>query len=160
MALLVFAEKSISTGATVFTPLLKWEYFQVPNTKILYQPGVYGDIDNTSNRVNICLESENSETRIAIYEKCLQGNNVCSCIKEDHIKAKMSWDKVLFFDSSGNKIERPAKLGGCTANIQYCIKGKWLAMNRQGLVLEVSHIQILNYPDEKKTCPFVNGMDM
>ena len=152
---LVFAEKSLKTGPTVFTPCPEWVSFKVENVKILYNPGVFGDSDNSANRVNICLQSIVAQTKILSYELSLSGGNICSCIKEEHIKAKMSWDKIQFFDISGTKVQRPDSLAGYTANVMFLIKGKWSAMGQVGLCLEVSHIQLMQGPQEAEdTCPF------
>ena len=149
---LVFADKSLQTGPTLFTPLLKWVNFKVTNAKILYQPGVFGG-DGTEMRVNICIQSEEGEEEIRLYERSLTGN-VCSCIKEGHIKAKMSWDKVRFFDIAGKAVDKPNRLAGYKVNLVFLIKGKWAAMGKTGLCLEVSDIQLVEEQEPQEFSPF------
>ena len=151
---LTFAEKSIQTGATCFTPLLKWECFEAKDATILYQPGVYGG-DGSENRVNICISSEHSNQKLMAYETCLTGNK-CSCIKENHIKAKLSWDKVRFWDLTHERAEKPTKLAGYRVNIVFCIKGKWSSMGQNGLVLEVTDIQLIETRELETVSPCLN----
>ena len=151
---LTFAEKSIQTGATCFTPLLKWESFEAKDATILYQPGVYGG-DGSENRVNICISSEDSSQKLTAYEACLVGNK-CSCIKENHIKAKLSWDKVRFWDLTNERAEKPTKLAGSRVNLVFCIKGKWSSMGQNGLVLEVTDIQVIEVRETETVSPFSN----
>ena len=151
---LTFAEKSIQTGATCFTPLLKWECFEAKNATILYQPGVYGG-DGSENRVNICISSEDSIQKLTNYEACLTGNK-CSCIKGNHIKAKLSWDKVRFWDLTNERAEKPANLAGYRVNLVFCIKGRWNSMGQNGLVLECTDIQCIEARETETMCPFLN----
>ena len=149
---LVFSDKSLKTGPTVFTPLQPWINFRISNAKILYQPNVYQG-DGSENRVNICLESDEATQQILEYEKHLNGN-ICSCIKEDHVKAKLSWDTVRFFDITGDKTERPQMLAGYLVNVVFRIKGKWSSHQQTGLSLEVSDIQLLQPRETENSCPF------
>ena len=153
---LVFAEKGKQLGATLFTPCPKWESFRLDNAKIIWQPGVFGG-DGTENRVNICFQSSEGEDKIHEYEKCLFGK-VCSCVKGDdglrHIKAKMAWDKVRFYDANSNKLLKPPNLAGYSCNVMFAIKGKWQASGQNGLSLEVTNIQLLEHTEEEHECPF------
>ena len=152
---LVFAEKGKQLGATLFTPCPQWESFRVDNARIIWQPGVFGG-DGTENRVNICFQSSDGEAAIHEYEKCLSGK-VCSCVKGEglrHIKAKMSWDKVRFYDADNNKLLKPPKLAGYTCNVMFAIKGKWHTSGQNGLSLEVTNIQLLDHTEEEHECPF------
>ena len=154
---LVFADKGKQLGATLFTPCPQWESFRVDKAKIIWQPGVYNG-DGTENRVNICFQSSDGEVAIHEYEKYLSGK-VCSCIKGDeglrHIKAKMAWDKVRFYDEHTNKLSKPPiSLAGYTCNVMFAIKGKWQASGQNGLSLEVTNIQLLEHMEEEHECPF------
>ena len=153
---LVFADKGKQLGATLFTPCPKWEAFRLDDAKILWQPGVFGG-DGTENRVNICFQSSEGEDKIHEYEKCLFGK-ICSCVKGDdglrHIKAKMSWDKVRFYDVNNNKLLKPPTLAGYRCNVMFAIKGKWQASGQNGLSLEVTNIQLLEHTEEEHECPF------
>ena len=148
---LTFAEKGKQMGATLFTPCPKWETFRIDDAKIIWQPGVFGG-DGTENRVNICFQSSDGEYKVHEYEKCLSGK-VCSCVKgEDglrHIKAKMAWDKVRFYDENNNKLLKPPNLAGYTCNVMFAIKGKWQASGQNGLSLEVTNIQLLEHTEEE-----------
>ena len=96
---LVFADKAKQVGSTAYTPLPRWEVFRVDDAMILYEPNVYQG-DGTENRVNICISSPDLIAQMQEYEKELDGN-VCTCIKEKdptHVKAKIFWDRVRFFD--------------------------------------------------------------
>ena len=159
---LVFADKGKQLGATLFTPCPKWEAFRLDNAKIIWQPGVFGG-DGTENRVNICFQSSEGEDKIHEYEKCLFGK-VCSCVKGDdgfrHIKAKMAWDKVRFYDANSNKLLKPPNLAGYVCNVMFAIKGKWQASGQMGLSLEVTNIQLLCAADDDLgKCPFDDDPD-
>ena len=154
---LIFADKGKQMGATLFTPCPKWETFRIDNAKILWRPGVYGG-DFTENRVNVCFQNSDGEARIHEFENCL-GGKVCSCVKgEDgmqHIKAKMSWDKVRFYDTNSNILLKAPNLMGYKCNVILAIKGKWNASGQNGLSLEVTNIQLLEPTEQEYTCPFI-----
>ena len=154
---LIFADKGKQLGATLFTPCPKWETFRIDDAKIMWQPGVFGG-DGSENRVNVCFQSSEGETRIQEFEKCLSGK-VCSCVKgEDgmqHIKAKMAWDKVRIYNTECKLIDNPPSLQGYKCNVIFAIKGKWNASGQNGLSLEVTNIQLLEPTEQEYTCPFI-----
>ena len=154
---LTFAEKGKQMGATLFTPCPKWETFRIDDAKIMWQPGVFGG-DGTENRVNVCFQSSEGESRIHEFEKYLSGK-VCSCVKGEegmqHIKAKMSWDKVRFYDTNSNVLLKPPNLMGYKCNVIFAIKGKWQASGQNGLSLEVTNIQLLEPTEQEYICPFI-----
>ena len=154
---LVFANTGKQMGATYFTPCPKWEAFRVDDAKILWEPGVYQG-DGTELRVNVCARSDELVERVLEFESVLKGK-VCSCVKGEgelqHVKSKLSWDQIKFYDHNHNMIQRPAKLGGYMCNLMYAIKGKWASNGQNGLSLELTHCQILYANEMESKCPFL-----
>ena len=154
---LVFADKAKQMGGTSFTPLPKWESFRIDDCMILWEPGVYQG-EGSENRVNICIKSDEGVAKILEYEKSLSGS-VCSCVKgEDefqHIKAKLVWDKIRFFDVAHERVDKPPKLTGHSCNIIFNIKGKWASHGQGGLSLEVANIQLLEPKEPDTKSPFM-----
>ena len=153
---LIFADKAKQMGATAFTPCPKWTTFRVDNCTILFEPGVYQG-EGTENRVNVCVRSKEGVARLLDFEKCLSGS-ICSCVKgEDelqHIKAKLIWDKIRFFDMENERVNRPPKLAGYCCNLMFNIKGKWSSHGQVGLSLEVSDIQLVEPKELDYKSPF------
>ena len=154
---LIFADKAKQMGATSFTPLPKWESFRIDDAIILWEPGVYQG-EGSENRVNICIKSDEGVAKLLEYEKSLSGS-VCSCVKgEDefqHIKAKLVWDKIRFFDVAHERVDKPPKLTGHSCNIIFNIKGKWASHGQGGLSLEVANIQLLEPKEPDTKSPFM-----
>ena len=164
---LVFADKAKQVGSTAYTPCPLWETFRVDEATILYEPNVYQG-DGTENRVNICVSSAFLVAKMQEYEKQLDGN-VCTCIKErdgdtggscneyykstSHVKAKLFWDRVKFFDCNNERVPRPPKLAGYTCNVICAIKGKWNSHGQQGLSLEVTDIQLIEPREQECKSP-------
>ena len=161
---LVFSDKAKQVGATLYSPCPKWESFRVDQATILYEPNVY-EGNGTENRVNVCVSSADAVTRMQEYEKHLDGGNVCTCIKQrdsgacsnstTHIKAKLCWDRVRFFDLQNERVNRPPKLAGYTCNVIFAIKGKWNSHGQQGLSVEVTDIQLIEPREQEHTSAFV-----
>ena len=153
---LTFADKAKQLGATSFTPCLKWQTFRVDDAKILFQPGVYQG-NGTENRVNICIQSPEASEKLSQYEEYLEGN-VSSCVKDTHVRAKMQWDRIHFFDAANAAISPPSTLAGYRTNAIFNIKGKWASHGQVGLAVEVSDLQLLDSENEKEAdymSPFV-----
>ena len=153
---LVFADKAKQVGSTAYTPLPRWEVFRVDDATILYEPNVYQG-DGTENRVNICISSPDLIAQMQMYEEELDGN-VCTCIKEDkdptHVKAKLFWDRVRFFDCNNERVDKPPRLAGYTCNVIFAIKGKWNSHGQHGLSLEVTDIQLIQPREQEYKSPF------
>ena len=154
---LIFADKAKQMGGTNFTPLPKWESFRVDNATILWEPGVFAP-EGGENRVNICIKSDEGVAKIQEYEKSLSGS-ICSCVKGEgdfeHIKAKLVWDKVRFFDVAHERVEKPPRLTGHSCNLIFNIKGKWASRSQNGLSLEVADIQLLAPKEVDTKSPFM-----
>ena len=143
---LIFADKAKQMGATAYTPCAKWETFRVDRGMILFEPGVYQG-DGSENRVNVCVSSPEAVDCLQEFEKQLEGN-VCSCVKErdnllQHVKAKLIWDRIRFFNAENEKVSKPPKLSGYICNVIFAIKGRWASHGQTGLCLEVTDIQLL-----------------
>ena len=152
---LVFADKAKQVGSTAYTPLPRWEVFRVNDATILYEPNVYQG-DGTENRVNVCVSSPDLIAQMQMYEEDLDGN-VCTCIKEKdpiHVKAKLFWDRVRFFDLHNERVNRLPRLAGYTCNIVCTINGKWNSHAQQGLSVEVTDIQLIEAKDAEYKSPF------
>ena len=156
---LVFAEKAKQMGSTAFNPLPKWESFRVDNCTILWEPGVYQG-EGTENRVNVCIRSDEVINKILEFEKCFVGPaTVCSCVKGEgelqHVKAKLIWDRIRFFDMGNERVNKPPKLSGYLCNLIFNIKGKWASHGQVGLSLEVSDIMLLEPKELDYKSPFL-----
>ena len=155
---LVFANSAKQMGATLFWPCPKWETFRVDDATILWEPGVYQGTGE-ENRVNVCVRSEELSDTIREMELGALAGNVCSCVKiandSKHVKAKMSWDKVVFYDSACKQVGRPPALAGFNCNLVFVIKGKWACNGQAGLSLELTHCQLIQSVVKENKCPFL-----
>jgi len=125
---------------------------RIDHTRILWEPSCYGG-DGTEIRKNICFTiTDEAKQTIQAMEESLSGK-VSSCVKEDTLKAKISMDKVRFFDVTHNRIEAPKTLRGWTVNVMLTIRGRWDTRAMTGLCLETTDIQLLEEASEPK-CPF------
>ena len=154
---LIFADKAKQMGATLFTPCPKWKTFRVDNCTILWEPGVYQG-EGTENRVNVCIQNDEAMAKLLDFEKCLSGS-ICSCVKgedeQQHIKCKLIWDKIRFFDLTNERVNKPPKLAGYRCNLVFNIKGKWASHGQTGLSLEVSDIQLVEPQELDYKSPFM-----
>ena len=157
---LVFASTGKQMGATHFTPCPKWETFRIDGANILWEPGVYQGTGD-ENRVNVCVRNDNLTDTIRTMEQGALSGNVCSCIKttndSNHVKAKMSWDKIIFYDSGCKPVDRPPSLAGFNCNLMFAVKGKWACNGQVGLSLELTHCQLLETIAKVEKCPFTFG---
>ena len=155
---LVFASSGKQMGATHFTPCPKWETFRVDGANILWEPGVYQGTGE-ENRVNVCVRSDELTEKIRSMEQEALSGNICSCIKttndSNHVKAKMSWDKIIFYDSACKLVSRPDRLAGYNCNLVFAVKGKWACNGQVGLSLELTNCQLLEAAAKEVKCPFL-----
>ena len=152
----VFSDISKQVGATLYSPCPKWVLFRVDQAVVLFEPNVYQG-DGVENRVNICISSADLVARMREFEKQLDGS-VCTCIKQressEHVKAKLFWDRVHFFNANNERVNRPPRLAGYKCNIVCTIKGKWNSHAQQGLSVEVTDIQLIEAKDAEYRSPF------
>ena len=151
---LTFADKAKVLGATSFFPC-KWESFRVDGCKILFEPNVYNGTGE-ENRVNVCIQNEQLIEKVLAYEEELTGP-VSSAVKGemDHVKCKITWDKIRFYDLQAELTDRPQRLGGWTSNIVFVIKGKWVSHGQSGLSIEATDIQLVEAKQTAHKNPFL-----
>ena len=152
---LTFTEKAKQLGATSFFPCPQWVSFRIDNCKILFEPNVYnGTGDET--RVNICFKSDELVQKVLEFEKQLSGS-VSSAVKNEmeHVKSKLAWDKVKFYDLTTEATTKPNKLAGYICNAVFVIKGKWVSHGQVGLSIETTDIQLIEAQDNERPNPFL-----
>ena len=154
MATLTFADKAKVLGATSFFPC-KFESFRVDGCTILFEPNVYNGTGDEP-RVSACIQSEELIQKVLAYEEELTGP-VSSAVKGemDHVKVKITWDKIRFYDLQPELTDRPQRLGGWTCNIVFVIKGKWVSHGQSVLSIEASDIQLVEAKEAVHKNPFL-----
>ena len=155
MALITFSDKAKQLGATQFYPCPKWASFRIDSVKILFEPNVYNG-SGEEDRVNICLQSDELVQKVLEYEQQLDGV-VSSAVKDDknHVKAKLTWSKIKFYDLTNEATLRPAKLAGYLCNAVLVIKGKWQSHGQVGISLECTDLQLIEAQDNERPNPFI-----
>tara|TARA_Y100001968_G_scaffold177018_1_gene162176 strand:- start:2218 stop:2697 length:480 start_codon:yes stop_codon:yes gene_type:complete len=154
-----WSRTSKKTGNVTFTacssggkPLL----LKLENVRVAFEPSVYGG-DGTEVRKNICFKnvSEDLRNTILAMETSLAFNPpVCSAIKDDLVKAKVSMDKVRIFDDAREIIDAPKNWRGWEAHAIIQVRGRWETRTQCGLSLELTDIQLLRQAQDDTQCPF------
>ena len=144
------------TGSVSFTACSsegKPIILKLENVRIAFEPSVYGG-DGTELRKSICFTQVQDEllATVKAMEATLD-SPVCSCVKEDLLKVKVSLDKVKVFDASRNRAEHPKAWRGWEVNAMTRIRGRWETRTQCGLCLELTDIQLLQEASEA-VCPF------
>ena len=153
-----WSRASQKNGSVTFTacssegkPLL----LKLENVRVAFEPSVYGG-DGTELRKNICFTQVQDDilAPIKAMEETLAFNPpVCSCVRENLLKAKVSLDKVRVFEACGNRAELPKTWRGWEVNAMIRIRGKWETRTQCGLCLELTDVQLLQEASEAG-CPF------
>ena len=68
-------------------------------------------------------------------------------LKMQHVKCKLIWDKISFYDLTNERVNKPPRLGGYVCNCVFVVKGKWMSHGQRGLCVERSDVQLV-YPRE------------
>ena len=151
-----WSKTSQKNGSVTFTacssdgkPLL----LRLENARIAFEPSVYNG-DGTELRKNICFTNvqEDIMETVKAMETSL-GCPVCSCVKEDLLKAKVSMDRIKVYDASRSRADMPQLWRGWEVNAMIRIRGRWDTRSQSGLCLELTDIQLLQETSEA-ICPF------
>ena len=146
-----FSANTQKSGSVSFTGLQKCIKLRLDNASICYEPGVFQGTGDEI-RVSIVFSvSDQVQQEVQAMENAL--GDCVSCLKDGTMKAKVSLDRVRFFDAARNRIEKPGLLRGYTCNAMVTVRGKWSTRNQQGLCLETTDIQLLGKEDSD-VCPF------
>ena len=148
---LEFSANTQKSGSVAFTSLQKPIKLRLDNATIVYEPGVFQGTGE-ENRVNILFSaSDQVQQEVQAMENAL--GDCVSCLKDGTLKAKISLDRVRFFDVARNRVEKPGAVRGYTCNAMITVRGKWSTRNQQGLCLETTDVQLLGKEDSD-VCPF------
>ena len=148
---LEFSTSSQKSGSVSFTALQKCIKLRLDNATIVYEPGVFQGTGDEI-RVSIVFSvPDQIQQEVMAMENAL--GDCVSCLKDGTMKAKVSLDRVRFFDAARNRVEKPGMIRGYTCNAMVNVRGKWSTRNQQGLCLETTDIQLLGKEDSD-VCPF------
>ena len=148
---LEISTSSQKSGSVSFTGLQRCIKLRIDNATIVYQPGVFQGTGDEI-RVSIVFSvSDQIQQEVQAMENAL--GDCSSCLKDGTMKAKVSLDRVRFFDAARNRIEKPGMIRGFACNAMVTVRGKWSTRNQQGLCLETTDIQLLGKEDSD-VCPF------
>ena len=151
MATLEFSANTQKSGSVSFTGLQKCIKLRLDDAVLVYEPSVFQG-SGEENRVNIVFSvPEHVQQEVQAMETAL--GDCVSCLKDGTLKAKVSLDRVRFFDVARNRIEKPGAIRGYSCNAMVNVRGKWSTRNQQGLCLETTDIQLLGKEDSD-VCPF------
>ena len=132
-----------------FEPLNPLVTLPLTGVRVVYEPSVYGG-DGSEIRKNIVLEvsTETLET-IRGYEASIDTSKLCSCIKDDALKCKISMDKVRIFNQSNVPMAPPETWRDLRVNVVVVLKGQWSTKTQIGLSLEVVDVQLTPHAPPK-----------
>ena len=135
-----------------FEPLNPLVTLPLTGARVVYEPSVYGG-DGAETRKNIVLEvSAEALDTIRGHEASIDPSRLCSCIKDDALKCKISMDKVRIFDHCNVPIAPPETWRDLRVNAVVLLKGRWSTKTQTGLSLEVVDVQLT--PHAPPTSPF------
>lgn len=126
--------------------------------RVVYEPSVYGG-DGTEVRKNIVLEVAQETLGIVRgHEASIDASKLCSCIRDDNLRCKISMDKVRIFDQTDSLVAPPVIWRDQRANVVVLLKGWWSTKTQTGLSMEVMDVQFT--PDTPPRCPFPSLFDV
>ncbi len=126
-----------------FEPLSPAPQLSITAARVVYEPSVFGG-DGSENRKNLVLEvSPLIVTTVQQLESTLDTSRLCSSIKGDTLKCKISMDKVQLFDSKNKAVPPPETWRDLTVNVMAAVKGTWSTRTQTGLSIDVSDVQLL-----------------
>ena len=126
--------------------------------RVVYEPSVYGG-DGTEVRKNIVLEVAQETLGIVRgHEASIDASKLCSCIRDDNLRCKISMDKVRIFDQTDSLVAPPVIWRDQRANVVVLLKGWWSTKTQTGLSMEVVDVQLT--PDTPPRCPFPSLFDV
>ena len=126
--------------------------------RVVYEPSVYGG-DGTEVRKNIVLEVAQETLGIVRgHEASIDASKLCSCIRDDNLRCKISMDKVRIFDQTDSLVAPPVIWRDLTVNVVVLLKGWWSTKTQTGLSMEVVDVQLT--PDTPPRCPFPSLFDV
>ena len=141
----------MSKGAVNFEPLNPLVTLPLSGARVIYEPSVYLG-DGTEVRKNIVPEVPTEALEIVRrHETSIDASRVCSCIKDDALKCKISMDKVRTFDERNAPVAPPEIWRDLTVNAVVLLKGRWSTKTMTGLSLEVVDVQLTPHAPPK--CP-------
>ena len=132
-----------------FEPMNPLVTLPLTGVRVVYEPCVYGG-DGSEIRKNIVFEvaAEALET-IRGYEASIDTSRLCSCIKDDALKCKISMDKVRIFSQSNAPMAPPETWRDLKVNAVVLLKGRWSTKTQTGLSLEVVDVQLTPHTPPK-----------
>ena len=141
-----------------FEPMSPPVALPLRGVRVVYEPSVYGG-DGTEVRRNIVLEIAQETLGIVRgHEASIDASKLCSCIRDDNLRCKISMDKVRIFDQTDSLVAPPVIWRDQRANVVVLLKGWWSTKTQTGLSMEVVDVQLT--PDTPPRCPFPSLFDV
>ena len=141
-----------------FEPMSPPVALPLRGVRVVYEPSVYGG-DGTEVRKNIVLEVAQETLGIVRgHEASIDASKLCSCIRDDNLRCKISMDKVRIFDQTDSLVAPPVIWRDQRANVVVLLKGWWSTKTQTGLSMEVVDVQLT--PDTPPRCPFPSLFDV
>jgi hypothetical protein len=142
----------MAKNAVIFEPMNPPVTMPLRGVRVVYEPSVYGG-DGTEVRKNIVLEVAQETLRIVRgHEASIDASRLCSCIRDDNLRCKISMDKVRIYDQTDSMVAPPVIWRDLTTNVVVLLKGLWSTKTQTGLSLEVVDVQLT--PHTPPQCPF------
>ena len=141
-----------------FEPMSPPVALPLRGVRVVYEPSVYGG-DGTEVRKNIVLEVAQETLGIVRgHEASIDASKLCSCIRDDNLRCKISMDKVRIFDQTNSPVSPPVIWRDLRVNVVVLLKGLWSTKTQTGLSMEVVDVQLT--PDTPPRCPFPSLFDV
>ena len=148
----------MAKNAVKFEPMSPPVALPLRGVRVVYEPSVYGG-DGTEVRKNIVLEVAQETLGIVRgHEASIDASKLCSCIRDDNLRCKISMDKVRIFDQTDSLVAPPVIWRDQRANVVVLLKGWWSTKTQTGLSMEVVDAQLT--PDTPPRCPFPSLFDV
>ena len=125
---LEFSTSSQKSGSVSFTGLQKCIKLRLDKATVVYEPGFF---QGTGDEIRVSIVFSVSDQIQQEVQAMENAHGDCSsCMKEGTIKAKVSLDRVRFFDAARNRIEKPGMIRGFACNAMVTVRAPPPAISR------------------------------
>ena len=138
--------------SVTFEPMTPPETMALSGVRILYEPSVFGGGGSETRKNIVFVVPPSVVAHVRELEGPIDVARLCSCIKGDALKCKVSMDRVRIYDSSNATAQPPDFWRDLAVNALVTVKGTWSTRAQTGLSIEVHDIQLLD--DKPPECPF------
>ena len=145
--------------SVTFEPMTPPETMALSGVRILYEPSVFGGDGSETRKDIVFVVPPSVVAHVRELEGPIDVARLCSCIKGDALKCKISMDRVRVFDQGNVPIDPPVFWRDLTVNVVVLLKGRWSTKTQTGLSLEVVDVQLTPHAPPKSPFPSLFNID-